>query len=102
MQLSRGTVGSVGHHWRTKCALSGYHGGKGNGLLFPTAVEVVCDEVEEPVVSSVSMAVSPEDDGVDGAGDGNVNGADMVVAGDTREERRGTKVADGVVGLACS
>lgn len=33
MQLRRGTVGNVGHHWRTKCALSGYHGGKGNGLV---------------------------------------------------------------------
>lgn len=34
MQLTRGMPGRVGHHWRTKCALSGYHGGKGNGFRF--------------------------------------------------------------------
>jgi len=32
VQLSRGRPGSVGHHCRTKCALSGYHLGNGKGL----------------------------------------------------------------------
>lgn len=32
MQLTRGTPAKVGHHCRTKWALSGYHGGDGNGF----------------------------------------------------------------------
>lgn len=41
MQLTRGMLGRLGHHCRTKCALSGYQGGKGNGLAFEVGVVVV-------------------------------------------------------------
>lgn len=32
VQLTRGMPGRLGHHWRTKWALSGYHGGNGKGF----------------------------------------------------------------------
>lgn len=34
MQLTRGMPGKLGHHCRTKCALSGHHGGNGKGFGF--------------------------------------------------------------------
>lgn len=39
MQLTLGTPSNVGHHWRTKCALSGNQGGEGNGLSALACVE---------------------------------------------------------------
>lgn len=66
MQLTLGTPINVGHHWRTKCALSGYQGGEGNGLA-PIAcveggVEGVGEFVAEAVTGSASEAVTTEGD----------------------------------------
>lgn len=45
MQLTRGICGRLGHHCRTKCALSGYHGGVGYGFGFSTGMGI--DDAEE-------------------------------------------------------
>ena len=77
MQLSRGTVGIVGHHCRTKCALSGYQGGKGKGLGF-------CAGVRGPVsVSSAAVGgcsfVSEDADDDEDDGEARVRGGKMNV-----------------------
>lgn len=60
MQLRRGIMGRVGHHWRTKCALSGSHIGAGKGLTVPSSrstlsIGVIWEGVGIPYCSSSSL-----------------------------------------------
>lgn len=102
VQLTLDTPGKLGHHCRTKCALSGYHCGEGNGFA-----EVVCvvaavgggtivqvsepesnvasigaadDEAEVSAAAEASIedSIEGDDDGVggEGAGSGDEGGCE--------------------------
>jgi hypothetical protein len=62
----------VGHHWRTKCALSGNQGGEGNGLA--ELAGVVEGGVEPKVGGKVDTAVNI---GVEATIDSDTSGSAM-------------------------
>lgn len=68
MQLTRGMPGRLGHHWRTKCALSGYQVGKGYGFTFDCGdgTESLPERVGVAGGLDVSASVPSEVDGVRG------------------------------------
>ena len=41
VQLTLDTPGKLGHHCRTKCALSGYHSGDGNGFADGVCIDSI-------------------------------------------------------------
>jgi hypothetical protein len=89
VQLSRGRPGSVGHHCRTKCALSGYHLGNGKGLgleCVAVAVALALGSFVPLVVAGVIYVrgVSGMPGGESDSVGGKMKFLDCVTAGATR------------------
>ncbi len=55
VQLTRGMPWSAGHHWRTKCALSGYQGGKGKGFVAVLVVVPLVVDIARRLVGGALM-----------------------------------------------
>lgn len=108
MQLTLGTPGNVGHHWRTKCALSGSQLGEGNGLVESADVGAVEFESEFESADKVDGVTTvdseaPESEMASSAWEvfnrscaakrdigGKTNCFACVRAGNTRADRAGT------------
>lgn len=61
MQLTRGMLGKLGHHCRTKWALSGYHGGKGYGFGLSAFVDAMTIDEEEEADDAVDECEETEE-----------------------------------------